>query len=147
MGEWKTRKFTDEQEMEIAIEYVEDGASMDELAKKYNCCKATISKVVHRSRVLDKMERRADSRSRLALIRLKTESADASAKLIRLSRKEREDKDVYADIQLLQQILDRAGVRATKNEDNSLTIKFAPGAGFDIGETQDVEVIKEVSEE
>lgn len=143
MGEWKTRKFTDEQEMEIAIEYVEDGASMDELAKKYNCCKATISKVVHRSRVLDKMERRADSRSRLALIRLKTESADASAKLIRLSRKEREDKDVYADIQLLQQILDRAGVRATKNEDNSITLKFADGAGFKLGQTEEAETIKE----
>lgn len=143
MGEWVTRKFTDEEEMAIAVEYVEERPTMDELAAKWGCGKSTISRIVHSSGILDKMERRADSRSRLALIQLKTASADASAKLIRLSRKEREDKDVYADIQLLQQILDRAGVRATKNEDNSITLKFADGAGFKLGQTEEAETIKE----
>ena len=133
--------FTKEQMVEIAMEYIEERPTMEALAKKYGCSQATISRVVHKSGVLDEMERRADSRSRLALIQLKMESEQASAKLIRLSRKERDESGVYADIQILQQLLDRAGVRAVKGEDNSLTIRFAPGAGFDIGETQDVEVI------
>lgn len=142
MGEFQTRKFTDEEEYAIAYEYIEGNATMPDLAKKYGVVTSTISRIIHRRGVLDEMERRADSRSRLALIRLKMESAEASAKLVKLSRKKRSDKDVYADIQLLQQILDRAGIRATKEEDNTLTIRFADGAGFKLGETEDVHVEK-----
>lgn len=136
------RKFTDEEELAIATEYVESSATMRELAERYNVAVSTISRIVHRSELLDRLERRADSRARLALIKLKTESADASAKLIRLSRKERGEEGVYADIQIIQQILDRAGVRATKNEDNSMTIKFADGAGFKLGETEKAQIVE-----
>lgn len=142
MSEIGVRKFTDEEELEIANEYIEWRTPMDQLAKKYGCSKSSISRIIHRTGVLDEMERRADSRSRLALIKLKMETVEASDKLIRLSRKERDDAMVYADIQLLQQILDRAGVRATKTEDGNLTIRFADGAGFTLGQTEEAEVVK-----
>ena len=136
MGEF-VRKFTEDEELEIASEYIEGRTTMDELGKKHGCSKATISRIVSRTGVLDELEKKADARSRLALIKLKMESAQASGKLIRLSQKERDDSMVYADIQLLQQILDRAGVRATKTEDGSLTIRFAEGAGFSLGRTEE----------
>lgn len=143
MGKKQERRFTREQEIEIGEEYVEGGVTMRELAAKYDVALSTMSGIIHRSGVIDELERRADSRSRLSLVRLKMASANASAKLVRLAEKERDDSMVYADIQLLQQILDRAGVRATKNEDNSITLKFADGAGFNLGNTEEAEIVKE----
>lgn len=143
MGKKQERRFTREQEIEIGEEYVEGGVTMRELAAKYDVALSTMSGIIHRSGVIDELERRADSRSRLSLVRLKMASANASAKLVRLAEKERDDSMVYADIQLLQQILDRAGVRATKNEDNSITLKFADGAGFNLGSTEEAEIVKE----
>lgn len=137
------KKFSDEIEKEIAIEYIESGATMAQLAQKYECSTRTIFRIVHDSQILERMLSRAQSRTKIAQIKLMNESANASDKLIKLSKKERDDNMVYADIQLIQQILDRAGVRATKNEDNTLTLRFADGAGFELGETEEAQIEKE----
>ena len=133
------RKFTDEQEIAIAEEYIGGGTTFRKLAEKYGCSLSTIHMIMRRTRVLDEMERRADTRARMALINIKNASADAAEKLIALTKKKRSDKAVYADIQLIGQVLDRAGVRAAKEENKDVTVTFRDG-GIRLGETEDVKV-------
>lgn len=63
----------------------------------------------------------------MATIRLKNASTDAAEKLVELLNKKRSEKQVYADIQIIQQVLDRAGVRSEKEEKQELAISFVGG--------------------
>lgn len=125
-----TAKLTEEQRVAIVDEYLQDGTPMRALGEKYGVNKSTISRVINDSGVLEAAEKKADVRSRIALINLKNASADASEKLVELLGKQRGEKQVYADIQIIQQVLDRAGVRAEKSEKADVTVQFATGAGF-----------------
>lgn len=120
---------TDEQQDEIIERYMEGGVTMKQLAEEYGVCSRTISRYICASGVLDRAEKRADTRARLALINLKNASADASEKLVGLLNEKRGKNQVYADIQIIQQVLDRAGVREEKKEDKDVHISFV-GSGI-----------------
>lgn len=121
---------TDEQQDEIIERYMEGGVTMKELAEEYGVCTRTISRYICNSGVLDRAEKKADTRVRLALINLKNASADASEKLVGLLNEKRGKNQVYADIQIIQQVLDRTGVREDKKEDKSVNISFTDGMGI-----------------
>lgn len=124
------RCLTDEQIDEIIERYMEGGITMMQLADQYGVSKTTISKYISQSDAVARAERRADIRSRMALIKLKNKSADAADKLITLLDEKRGKNQVYADIQIIQQVLDRAGVREEKAEDKEVRISFADGVGI-----------------
>lgn len=124
------RALTDEQAQEIVDRYMDSNVTMKQLAEEYGVCSKTISKYICDSGVLERAERRADSRAKLALINLKNASADASEKLVELLNEKRGKNQVYADIQIIQQVLDRAGVREEKKEDKDVRITFADGVGI-----------------
>lgn len=128
-----TRVLPPEKEVEVVERYIEGGVTMRQLAEEYGVCKSTISNIVARADVLDKLERKANARAQLALIKIKNASADAAEKLVELMEKERDDSLVYADIQLVGQVLDRAGVRETKEEKNDVTVTFAGNFPANIG--------------
>ena len=124
------KALTDEQAQEIVDRYMDGNVTMKQLAEEYGVCSKTISKYICDSGVLERAERRADSRAKLALINLKNASADASEKLVELLNEKRGKNQVYADIQIIQQVLDRAGVREEKKEDKDVRITFADGVGI-----------------
>ena len=124
------RILTDEQIADIIDRYLEGGITMQQLADEYNVSRATISHYISNSELIEKAERRADVKSRLALINLKNASADAADKLVQLLNEKRGKNQVYADIQIIQQVLDRAGVREEKKEDKDVKITFMDGVGI-----------------
>lgn len=136
MEEKKTRhppfekKLTEEQADEIVERYMEGGVTMQQLGDEYGVSKKTISRYISNSGVLDRAERKANLRQRLALIKLKSASADAAEQLVDLMDKTNGKNQVYAKLQTLQQVLDRAGVREEKHEDKDVRITFADGVGI-----------------
>ena len=136
MEEKKTRhppfekKLTEEQADEIVERYMEGGVTMQQLGDEYGVSKKTISRYISNSGVLDRAERKANLRQRLARIKLKSASADAAEQLVDLMDKTKGKNQVYAKLQTLQQVLDRAGVREEKHEDKDVRITFADGVGI-----------------
>ena len=115
---------TDEERVAIVEEYLDEMPPYVALGEKYGVSASTICRVIADSGVLDEAERKASSRAKMATIRLKNASAEAAEKLVKLLNKERSEKQVYADIQIIQQVLDRAGVRAEKEEKQEIAISF-----------------------
>ena len=120
-------KLTPEQREEIVVRYFDGGITMRELADEYGVTRQYISQLVSRSDMIEKAERRADIRSRIALITLKNASADAAEQLVEVLEKTNGKNQVYAKLQALQQVLDRAGVREEKKEDKDVHISFVGG--------------------
>lgn len=138
-----TSKLTDEQKEAIVFEYLDTNKSTYEIADEYGVSKSTICRVISDSRTLRKLEERASVAAARAKIRAQL-SADEIMKLtIEDAKKTREDKFGHLHQNARRDVLDRAGVRATKEEDSTLTIKFADGAGFSVGETEEAQVVKE----
>ena len=126
-----------ERNMQIALEYVEGAGevTMKDLAKKYGVCPQRIGQIIAETGVLDKLEIRSNARVRLANIKMQFAATEAADKLVKLALKERGEKGVYADNQLLQQLLDRAGARVVRKEDNTmrLEIDFGEESGMNLG--------------
>lgn len=120
-------KITPEQREEIVVRYFDGGITMRELAEEYGVTRQYVSQLVSRSDMIEKAERRADIRSRIALITLKNASADAAEQLVEVLEKTNGKNQVYAKLQALQQVLDRAGVREEKKEDKDVHISFVGG--------------------
>jgi len=120
-------KLTPEQREEIVVRYFDGGITMRELAEEYGVTRQYVSQLVSQSDMIAKAERRADIRSRVALITLKNASADAAEQLVEVLEKTNGKNQVYAKLQALQQILDRAGVREEKKEDKDVHISFVGG--------------------
>jgi hypothetical protein len=76
---------------------------------------------------MEEEERKADIRTRFSLLKLKNASTDAVEKLLNMLEKERDAKSEYIDIQLIQQVLDRAGVRVVKEDKQDLKVHISTG--------------------
>jgi transposase-like protein len=126
------RRFTPEQEAEICDKYLTNEYTMRDLAQEYGCSTDTVWKIIRRSENIEVAEHNASLRARLSLLKLKNASADAAEKLVMLMNKQRSDKQVYADIQLIQQVLDRAGVREQREEKQDISVTFNTG-GIKLG--------------
>ena len=124
-------KLTEEEKQEIVERYLEGGVTMQQIAYEYGVSKMTISRTIRNSRVLEDLEKTANIKSRLALLRLKTAATDATERLIDLLYENRDTDHQYLDMQIIQQILDRAGVRETKEDKQDVKVTFSTG-GFSV---------------
>lgn len=137
-------KLTDEQREQIVYEYLENSeVTTTELGEKYGVSHATISRIISDSQTLRKLEDRANIAAARAKIRAQLNADEIMRLTIADAKKTREDKFGHLHQNARRDVLDRAGVRVTKEEDNTLTIKFADGAGFSLGETEAAQVDKE----
>lgn len=137
-------KLTDEQREQIIYEYLENSeVTTTELGEKYGVSHATISRIISDSQTLRKLEDRANIAAARAKIRAQLNADEIMRLTIADAKKTREDKFGHLHQNARRDVLDRAGVRVTKEEDNTLTIKFADGAGFSLGETEAAQVDKE----
>jgi predicted DNA-binding protein YlxM (UPF0122 family) len=121
------KKLTDEQRKEIAESYFANDKTLLQLAAEYDVSKTTIWRVIHNSGIMEEEERKADIRTRFSLLKLKNASTDAVEKLLNMLEKERDAKSEYIDIQLIQQVLDRAGVRVVKEDKQDLKVHISTG--------------------
>jgi transposase-like protein len=128
------RMFTDEEQVQIASEYLDSWITMQELADKWGASQSTISRIVSRSEVLDKAEARASASARRAKIRAQLHSDEIMRMQIEDAKNTREDKFGHLHQNARRDILDRAGVRQTATEDNSVNIKIdTGGSGIKLG--------------
>lgn len=121
------RKLTDEQRKEIAESYFANDLTLEQLANEYNVCKKTIWRVVHASGIMENEEKKADIRTRFALLKLKNASTDAVEKLLKMMEKERDENHEYIDLQLIQQVLDRAGIKVVKEDKQDVKVHISTG--------------------
>lgn len=137
-------KLTPEQREQIVLDYLGTGTpTMRELGEKYGVTQQTISKIVSDSQTLKKLENRARASVTRALIRAQLNADEIMRMTVEDAKKTRGDKYGHLHQNARREVLDRAGVRNKEADDSSVTIRFAEGAGFEIGETQDVEVSEE----
>ena len=123
-------KLSKEQREELAERYFLEKKTIRELAAEYGVSYTNAWRVLHNSGIMEGQERRADIRTRIAMVKLKNASTDAVEKLLLMLEKERDENHEYVDIQLIQQVLDRAGVRVAKDEKQDIKVHFAAGSGF-----------------
>lgn len=137
-----SRKLTDEQREEIVFEYLEGFETTVSLAEKYGVNHSTISRVINSSETLAKLEKKASISAQRAKIRAQLNADEIMRLMIEDANKTREDKFGHLHQNARRDVLDRAGVRTTEKEDATLTVRFADGMGFNIGETEDVQIVE-----
>lgn len=137
-------KLTPEQREQIVLDYLGPGTpTMQEIGQKYGVSKQLVSQIISDSQTLRKLEERAKANVTRALIRAQLNADEIMRMTIEDAKKTREDKFGHLHQNARREVLDRAGVRTKEAEDSTLTIKFAAGGGFELGETEEAEVVKE----
>ena len=137
-------KLTEEQKEQIVLDYLGPGTpTQDELAKKYGVCRQRIGQILSDSQTLKKLEARARSSVTRALIRAQLNADEIMRMTVEDAKKTRSDKYGHLHQNARREVLDRAGVRVVKEEDNAININFVSGGGFEPGQTEEAEVVKE----
>lgn len=137
-------KLTDEQKEQLVYEYLVDGCvTTAEIGKRFGVSQSTACRIISESQTLRKLEARASVAAARAKIRAQLNADELMRLTIEDAKKTREDKFGHLHQNARRDVLDRAGVRVAKEEDNTLTIKFADGLGFELGETEQAQIVKE----
>ena len=137
-------KLTDEQREQIVLDYLGEGTpTMRELAAKYGVSQQTISATISNSKTLKRLEDRARANVTRALIRAQLNADEIMRMTIEDAKKTRADKYGHLHQNARREVLDRAGVRVVKEEDNAININFVGGGGFELGQTEEAEVVQE----
>lgn len=137
-------KLTEEQKEQIVLDYLGPGTpTQDELAKKYGVCRQRIGQILSDSQTLKKLEARARTSVTRALIRAQLNADEIMRMTVEDAKKTREDKFGHLHQNARREVLDRAGVRVVKEEDSAININFVSGGGFEPGQTEEAEVVRE----
>ena len=106
--------------------------SQTQIAKIFGKSQTWMSETLIRSEVLDRIEKRTRSNVVLARAMMQTAAPMVAEKTIESALKDRESNYEYITQQDRRDVLERAGVRAEKEESQAVTISFA-GGSFDVG--------------
>jgi len=136
-----------EEKQELAVEiYLDSRTDPDkkpltqkEVAAMFGRSQEWLSKTLLNAGVIEKIERRTRSNVVLARAMANKAAPEMMRRTIESARKHRGDKFEYINQQDRRDILDRAGVRAEKQEAMDVNITFADGAGFNTGMPAEVE--------
>lgn len=103
-----------------------------EIAEMFGRSQSWMSETLIHSATLEKIERRMRSNVILAKAMMQQAAPKVAEETIKSALKERETNFEYITQQDRRDVLDRAGVRAEKQEQLAVTVTFA-GGGFDVG--------------
>lgn len=138
-GKKVEERLTDEQRDEIVRRYIESRADPDAepltqavLAQEYGVSRRTIGNVLIDSGVLERALRRTRSDVMVAQAIAEAAAARVMRETVKSAFKMRNEKYEYITQGDRRDILDRAGVRATKEEKQEVNITFN-GGGVPIG--------------
>lgn len=141
------RSLPPEEQKDLVVQmYVESRIDPDrkpmtqvELAKLFGHSQYWVSKALIDSGVLDRFERRTRSDVVIARAMLQHAAPKVAQETIKSAMKKRAPKYEYITQQDRREVLERAGVRAEKQEATDVNITFTNGVGFSTGMPADVE--------
>lgn len=126
------RKLTDEQRREVVRRYVEECETVSELAREYEVDRATIYRVLGAEENAGRIKALTEARLAQAKIRILEQvplALDRNEEILNTNYK---PSLQYLWQTAIRDTLDRAGIKAAKDEKQDISISFASD-GFELG--------------
>lgn len=129
-------KLTQQEKEEILLTYIESRfdaekykkpVTQQELARQYGVDQSTISRVISSSDEIEALNRRMRVDTLLSQAMAQRAAPKVMAEMIKDALKPRKDKLRYLNQNAARDVLDRAGVRAVKEDRQELVLSFASG--------------------
>lgn len=130
------QKITDEQCVEVVRRYVDGGESVKALAEAYGVSRTAIYNALHRAEFADRMKELRDARLATAQLRLLEQAEKALDRNEQILDTKYEPQYQYLWQNASRDTLDRAGIKAPKEDNRDISITFADG-GFDVNMPED----------
>lgn len=130
------QKITDEQCIEVVRRYVDEGESVTELAEAYGVSRTAIYNALHRAEFADRMKELRDARLATAQLRILEQAEKALDRNEDILNTEYEPAYQYLWQNASRDVLDRAGIKAPKEDKQDISISFA-GGGFEVNMPED----------
>ena len=130
------QKITDEQCIEVVRRYVDEGESVTELAEAYGVSRTAIYNALHRAEFADRMKELRDARLARAQLRILEQAEKALDRNEDILNTEYDPAYQYLWQNASRDVLDRAGIKAPKEDKQDISISFA-GGGFEVNMPED----------
>lgn len=130
------QKITDEQCVEVVRRYVDEGESVKALAEAYGVSRTAIYNALHRAEFADRMKELREARLATAQLRLLEQAEKALDRNEQILDTKYEPQYQYLWQNASRDTLDRAGIKAPKEDNRDISITFADG-GFDVNMPED----------
>ncbi len=130
------QKITDEQCVEVVRRYVDGGESVKALAEAYGVSRTAIYNALHRAEFADRMKELREARLATAQLRLLEQAEKALDRNEQILDTKYEPQYQYLWQNASRDTLDRAGIKAPKEDNRDISITFADG-GFDVNMPED----------
>lgn len=132
------KKLTDEQRREVVRRYVEEYETVSNLAREYEVDRATIYRVLGAEEHAVRIKALSDARLAQAKIRILEQVPAALDRNEEILNTDYDPAFQYLWQNAIRDTLDRAGIKAPKDEDRDINITFT-GGGFDVNMPEDEE--------
>lgn len=126
------RKLTDEQRREVVRRYVEEYETVSELAREYGVDRATIYRVLGAEEHAGRIKALSDARLAQAKIRILEQVPAALDRNEEILNTNYDPAFQYLWQNAIRDTLDRAGIKAAKEEKQDISISFVSD-GFELG--------------
>ena len=130
------QKITDEQCIEVVRRYVGEGESVTELAEAYGVSRTAIYNALHRAEFADRMKELREARLATAQLRILEQAEKALDRNEDILNTEYDPAYQYLWQNASRDVLDRAGIKAPKEDKQDISISFA-GGGFEVNMPED----------
>jgi transposase-like protein len=130
------QKITDEQCIEVVRRYVDEGETVTELAEAYGVSRTAIYNALHRAEFADRMKELREARLATAQLRILEQAEKALDRNEDILNTEYEPAYQYLWQNASRDVLDRAGIKAPKEDKQDISISFA-GGGFEVNMPED----------
>lgn len=130
------QKITDEQCIEVVRRYVDEGETVTELAEAYGVSRTAIYNALHRAEFADRMKELREARLAKAQLRILEQAEKALDRNEDILNTEYEPAYQYLWQNASRDVLDRAGIKAPKEDKQDISISFA-GGGFEVNMPED----------
>ena len=105
--------------------YFEDGLEVEEIAEKMGLTAAQVTRVLGNSELLEPYRRRSEAAKLRAQIRVNESAEEAVMRQAELMKREQASESVSQ--RAAKDILDRAGVRVSREDKGEIVIRFMDG--------------------
>lgn len=130
------QKITDEQCTEVVRRYIDEGETVKEIAKAYGVSRTAIYNALHRAEFAERMKELREARLAAAQLRVLEQAEKALDRNEEILETQYEPQFQYLWQNASRDTLDRAGIKAPKDEKQDINISFA-GGGFDVNMPED----------
>lgn len=132
----KNQKVMPEQRREVVRRYVEDYESVADLAEEYGVSTMTIRRILCETENADKIKALKEARLAQAQLRILEQVPIALDRNEEILETDYDPAFQYLWQNAIRDTLDRAGIKAPKEEERDINITFT-GGGFDVNMPED----------